>query len=168
MKIQPPPYIANLEGLLDLCLHPDKLAGYLTQLKQMQEAIQEKLGVVETQEKVDQLLADAQAKREEVLEMARDAEELLERAREDASGIRAAMRQEQESWRMVQESQRHDLEAREKAVREREQRVAQESQDVQAREHQVQSAQAAATARKAALDAEFEKMMKRKELLNAI
>ena len=42
-KIITPPQIDDLDGLLDLLLHPQKMVAYLTQLRDMRDAVNESL-----------------------------------------------------------------------------------------------------------------------------
>lgn len=166
MKIAPPPYITNLDGLLDLCLHPDKLAGYLTQLKQTQDAIGEQLGILNTKEKADQYLAETTAKREDAIELAQDAEEILEKIKRDEAAATAALSEAKAKWQAVQAEQHRKIEEQAKSQSEREHRLALESADLIAREAHVKATQAAVASRQASLDVEFDKMMKRKALLS--
>ena len=54
-KIITPPQIDDLDGLLELLLHPNKMVAYLTQLRDMRDAVNESLDAYNTKAKADAL-----------------------------------------------------------------------------------------------------------------
>lgn len=62
MKIVAPPTISNLQQVADLLLNPAKYAKYCTDLQQMLDAINQRLGDLKLVEQVDEYAATAEAK----------------------------------------------------------------------------------------------------------
>ena len=75
-KIIAPPEIHNLDGLLELVLHPEKGIAYMQQLQAMRDAITADLGVVTTKSQADELVDRASAKMKEALEAATIAQDM--------------------------------------------------------------------------------------------
>jgi chromosome segregation ATPase len=92
-KIITPPSINDLDGLLDLMLHPDKGLDYLKQLHAMREAILDSLGVVKTKEEADALLAQASASWHEAKRQVQSATDEIQakmrEAKQDVEKMRA-------------------------------------------------------------------------------
>lgn len=95
-KILTPPSITDLDGLLDLMIHPDKGLDYLKQLHAMRDAIQDSLGVVKTKEEADALLAQASASWHEAQRQVQSATEEIQAkmrtATQDVETMRAKAR----------------------------------------------------------------------------
>lgn len=88
MKIVAPPAITDLDGIIDLLIHPEKYVKYLQDLKVMKDAIVESLGVLDTKEKADAALSRAASVEAEAQALKREAEREAK-----ASAERTAMAQ---------------------------------------------------------------------------
>lgn len=87
-KIVAPPAINDLDGILDLLLHPEKYVKYLQDLKAMHSAVVESIGTLKTKDEADALLASAQTKVQQANERlaeattaAKDAADQIDRTR---------------------------------------------------------------------------------------
>ena len=99
-KIIHPPHIAKIEGVLELLVHPEKGAAYLQQVMAMHDAITEKLGIVTTKEKADDLLAQAQATYQTAVEKVANAE-VAQREIENDAAARLAQVQAAEAQHAI-------------------------------------------------------------------
>ena len=75
-KILMPPEIHDLDGLLELVLHPEKGIAYLQQLQAVRDAIIAALGTLETKVQADELVDRASSRMKEALEAASLAHDL--------------------------------------------------------------------------------------------
>ena len=75
-KILMPPEIHDLNGLLELVLHPEKGIAYLQQLQAVRDAIIAALGTLETKVQADELVDRASSRMKEALEAASLAHDL--------------------------------------------------------------------------------------------
>lgn len=168
MKIVTPPHINDLDELLDVVLHPQKLANYLQQMADMRTAILESLDVYTTKDKADTYLNQATQKQSDALQALADANDTLQAVHEEVAVQRATLTHAQEEWQRSRTAQQDELTAREKTCQAQAAALDAQSQELTVREGALHAAQDAATKRKAQLDEEFDKMMKRKALLSEI
>ena len=168
MKIIPPPPIADLDELLDVVLHPEKLVARLKQMQEMRDAITEALGVHGTKAKADELLHHATIKHDEAHHAMTDASEMLETCQAESEALRVAMAKEHAEWHAKRQAQQQELVAREKTCQAQAAALDAQSGELTVREGALHAAQDATTKQKAKLDEEHDKMMKRKALLSEI
>ena len=168
MKILPPPPIAGLDELLDVVLHPEKLVARLKQMQEMRDAIKTSLDTYATKDKADDYLGLATAKRAEAQHALADANETLEDVHKEVAALRATQAREQSEWQVERQAQQQELAAREKACQDQAAALDAQSRALTVRDGDVTSLLDATTKRKAQLDAEYDKMMKRKALLSEI
>lgn len=74
MKIITPPFINDLEGLLELMVDPKKGIAYLQQMKAMKDAIDASLETLKTKEQADEALALARQKLDAAIDKVAEAE----------------------------------------------------------------------------------------------
>jgi hypothetical protein len=168
MKIIQPPAINNLEELLDVVLHPDKLKKALKQLADMKAAIVESIGVYETKAKADDYLSQAQVQANGVVEQAKA---LSAKSQEEAKLLAKAMEnfaKDQDAWKKAKEMEQASFIAMKRDLLAQADRLKQQEEAVIVREQQVQRNQADLAKQMTKLNAEVEKMNQRKALLNAI
>lgn len=75
-KIIAPPEIHDLDGLLELVLHPEKGIAYLKALQELRDSITATLGLLTTKALADEHLAIAGGKMQEALEASTMAQEI--------------------------------------------------------------------------------------------
>ena len=121
------PEIKSLEELLELVSNPEKVAKHLADMKEMLDAVNGRLGDLDTHEKVIEALNRAVATEERSLETERLAAQVLAKAKSDAGSIidaansraadaKASSDERAESLRVLA----NELSAREMSVKSRE------------------------------------------------
>ncbi len=118
-KILTPPSINDLDGLLDLMIHPDKGLDYLKQLQAMRDAILDGLGVVKTKEEADALLAQASTLRHEAQRQVQSATDEIQAKLQDAKTDMEKMRAQAKGLDEQSQQRVKDLRAREDDVQAR-------------------------------------------------
>jgi len=159
-KIITPPQIDDLDGLLDLLLHPQKMVAYLTQLRDMRDAVNESLDSYNTKAKADALLVQAAAKHEEAMAASLDASEMVDEAKKDVAAMKASFEKDKAQWAAERQRQQKDLVAREKDVAKAKQDVQSATDNLSAREGELQAKQAALIVQQSSLAAQQEKITK--------
>lgn len=164
-KVITPPSITDLDGLLDLLIHPEKGVDYLKQLQQMRDAIQDGLDLVKTKEAADALLARATATlataKEQATAMAEASAKHCQSVEQDMAQMqqatRAAKAQVDGQVKRMEERER-DVQLKQKSVEEREAVMA-------ARAQELAGQQILLDARAAHLDQEEAKLKQLKALM---
>lgn len=130
MKIIAPPAITDLDGIIDLLIHPEKYVKYLQDLKAMKDAIVESLGVLETKEKADAALSRAASAEAEAQALKREAEREAKASAERTvmvqSRMESALAEDRAKFAALVESHKkaeHALADRERLVEGVEQRL---------------------------------------------
>lgn len=167
-KIIAPPAIQNLDGFLDMLLHPDKYEGYMKQLKEMKDAIVEHLGTMATKEQADAALAQANAKLSEANTALAQAKKAVEQAHAECCGTRDetdayanAAKQKADALLASATKKDHDIAEKSAVLHAREQAVSK-------REMMADALEADLKQRRATLDDEYDKLRKKKDLLAEI
>jgi len=159
-KIITPPQIVNLNGLLELMLHPEKMVAYLTQLRDMRDAVNESLDTYNTKAKADALLVQTEAKHEEAMASSLDASEMVDEAKKDVAAMRQSFEKEKAQWESERKQQHTEFVARETEIQKAKQAVQVATDNLSAREGELQAKQAALIAHQSALEAQQEKIAK--------
>src|SRR4030065_1867291 len=119
-KLIAPAQIVKVTELLELLPDPPKYAQYLLNLKQLQDNINEKLGVIETKELRDRMGASAEEKVSEAnicfMEEKEEADKIIEEATTEREKSKSLLSDAMESAERI----RAEIEALQKSVRQRE------------------------------------------------
>lgn len=167
-KIVAPPAIKDLDGFIDLFLHPEKYQAYMQQLKEMKDAIVESLDVLDTKEKADAHLHEAHAKHAEATTTLADARVAVEKAAAECEAARRDADAYVKAARTSADAMLADATKREHTIAEQAAVLTMREQAVTKREMLADATEAQLTQRKAALDAEYDKLKKKKDLLAEI
>src|SRR3990167_3024852 len=87
-KILAPPAITNLDGLLDLLLHPDKYIAYMQQLQAMKDSILVSLDHLATKDQAEAYLAQATTRLQDAQRLVTEAHDTVQTAQQQADRIR--------------------------------------------------------------------------------
>ncbi len=168
MKIIPPPAINNLDELLNVILHPDKLKTALQQLSDMKAAIVANLDLYTTKDKADDYLIQAQAKHAEAVAAMTEAKALVQQKTKAMAEAKAQIANVQEELKVRVSKHEASMKAREQQVESSEAAMRKRAESLTTRELQVQN-QAVEVARlEKKVTVELDKMDQRKALLSAI
>ena len=88
-KVIVPPQIHDLDGLLDVLIHPEKYAQYMADMKAMRDSIQDLLGVLDTKEKADDALDRANRKHMDAMEALAVAQDEADKIKSDVAQAQA-------------------------------------------------------------------------------
>src|SRR3990172_9474230 len=105
MKILAPPQINSLNELLDVVLHPDKLATYLQQLKDLRDAITAQLDAYNTKAKAEEYLAQAHTKQTEAAEALRVAHATQQETDRACQARLEQLTRDQAAWTKAKEQE---------------------------------------------------------------
>jgi len=164
-KIITPPQIDDLDGLLDLLLHPQKMVAYLTQLRDMRDAVNESLDAYNTKAKADALLVQAAAKHEEAMAASLDASDMVDEAKKDVAAMKASFEKDKAQWEAERQRKHRELVARETEVQKAKQTVQVATANLSTREGELQAKHAILIAQQSALKTEQDKIQKAHETL---
>ena len=167
-KVLMPPHINSLDELLEMVIHPEKFTAYLTQLKDVRDAITTQLGVYATKDKAEEYLSQAQAKDTEAqasLNRARDIEEEKIRA---GDAKMAELMRDQDAWTKAKQTEQSTFKERERQLTDYERSLHAQHQDLNIRAAQLDEQDAVLARLSAKLAAEQERLEKTKAVLNAI
>lgn len=167
MKIVTPPQITDLDELLDVVLHPEKLAERLQQLKDMRDAILANLGLVTTKEQADEYLVAADVKLRDAKAMEDKIQEERDVHEEDLAQSKAAFAEQKRLWGEQTARERHVIEQQRNELAKRETDLSDALARLAVREADILANQVLNTQRKQALDAEYQKIASAKKTLES-
>lgn len=165
MKIIAPPAITDLDGIIDLLIHPEKYVKYLQDLKTMKDAIVESLGVLETKEKAEDALGRASQLEGEAATLKREAQGLVAQARQQAASLVASATAKCDAERAQLQRALDASRANEQALAKREAGIAEQERALMTREQVVAGKEAAHRQAVQTLQAEQDRLVKMKAAL---
>ncbi len=168
MKIIAPPQINHLDELLDVVLHPDKLATALQQLTDMRNAITEQIGIHNTVDLAKQYLVEAQAKAVAISNAAREISTAAQQRADATASAVAQLQNDQDAWTKAKVQEQDALKLRQTEADERSTSLLKWQADLETRESVVAEEKATLAGLRAKLMDETAKMEQRKAVLNAI
>lgn len=160
-KLIPPPQINHLNELIDVLVHQDKYLQYMKDLHAMRDAIVGLLGVVDTQEKADALLASAEMQY-------REATDTLTVAHEEAAKLKAELDVQQAHVTESRSTLAGERQALDQARAEQQHDFAQREADLSQAQQQASAQAVALRQREALLAARMKDLDEREAKLNKL
>ena len=133
-KVIQPPQINHLDELLDVLVNQDKYIQYMKGLQAMRDGIAEALGVVDTKEKADDHLQDAQVKHQEALELLATAQEEADKIRTDMTQAQAQHQSQIEAFNQSRAQTLKDLDQDRRSIADQQVSLDRAQADLQQRE----------------------------------